>query len=91
MNIQISNNYIEPSELDYEVVERKGIGHPDSIADAIAERISVDYSKYCIENFGIVLHHNLDKVAVLGGLSEMTFGHGKLVHPTEYTQMEEQA
>lgn len=54
-------------ELRFEVVERKGIGHPDTLADAIAERASVYYSAYCLREFGAVLHHNLDKVAVLGG------------------------
>lgn len=81
MKIQIQNNYKSPEELDYEVVERKGIGHPDTIADAIAEKISVDFSKYCLDNFGAVLHHNLDKVAILGGLSEMRFGEGNLISP----------
>lgn len=56
-----------PHELAVEVVERKGIGHPDTLADGIAELASIRYSQYCLEQFGAVLHHNLDKVAVLGG------------------------
>ena len=36
---------------DFELVERKGVGHPDTICDAIAERASSSYSKYCIETF----------------------------------------
>ncbi|MET7344635.1 methionine adenosyltransferase [Streptomyces sp. NPDC005547] len=56
-----------PHDLDVEVVERKGIGHPDTLADGIAELASIRYSQYCLANFGAVLHHNLDKVAVLGG------------------------
>jgi S-adenosylmethionine synthetase len=56
-----------PHELAVEVVERKGIGHPDTLADGIAELASIRYSQYCLEKFGAVLHHNLDKVAVLGG------------------------
>ncbi|WP_327359606.1 methionine adenosyltransferase [Streptomyces sp. NBC_01304] len=56
-----------PHELAVEVVERKGVGHPDTLADAIAERASILYARYCLAEFGAVLHHNLDKVAVLGG------------------------
>ncbi|MEU3227440.1 methionine adenosyltransferase [Streptomyces sp. NPDC006976] len=56
-----------PHELDVEVVERKGLGHPDTLADGIAELASIRYSEYCLREFGAILHHNLDKVAVLGG------------------------
>lgn len=56
-----------PSELAVEVVERKGAGHPDTLADGIAERASIAYSRHCLDVAGAVLHHNLDKVAVLGG------------------------
>ncbi|MFE1958371.1 methionine adenosyltransferase [Streptomyces sp. NPDC059479] len=56
-----------PHDLGVEVVERKGLGHPDTLADAIAELASIRYSEYCLGEFGAVLHHNLDKVAVLGG------------------------
>ncbi|MFB7191068.1 methionine adenosyltransferase [Streptomyces sp. NPDC056230] len=56
-----------PHDLGVEVVERKGVGHPDTLADSIAELASIRYSEYCLREFGAVLHHNLDKVAVLGG------------------------
>jgi S-adenosylmethionine synthetase len=56
-----------PHDLDVEVVERKGVGHPDTLADSIAELASIRYSAYCQREFGAILHHNLDKVAVLGG------------------------
>jgi S-adenosylmethionine synthetase len=32
-------------------VERKGIGHPDTLADGLAERLSFVYSKYTKEKF----------------------------------------
>ncbi len=57
-----------------EVVERKGVGHPDTLADGIAEAISLTYSRYCQERFGVILHHNVDKSAIFGGLAEMGFG-----------------
>ena len=31
-------------DFPVEIVERKGIGHPDSLCDGIAERISRDYT-----------------------------------------------
>lgn len=68
-------------ELETEVVERKGIGHPDTIADALAENLSVAYSRYTLDNFGAILHHNFDKVSVLGGKTEVDFGNGKLTSP----------
>ncbi|MFF4410155.1 methionine adenosyltransferase [Streptomyces sp. NPDC001404] len=63
----ISRSLPRPHEADVEIVERKGIGHPDSLADGIAELASIRYAQYCQREFGAVLHHNLDKVAVLGG------------------------
>lgn len=68
-------------ELEAEVVERKGIGHPDTIADALAENLSVTYSRYTLDHFGAILHHNFDKVSVLGGTTEVDFGEGRLTSP----------
>lgn len=66
---------------DFEVVERKGVGHPDTLADALAEKLSSAYSQYTITHFGAVLHHNFDKVGLLGGASHVTFGTGYLTAP----------
>ena len=68
-------------ELETEIVERKGIGHPDTIADALAENLSVTYSRYTLDHFGALLHHNFDKVSVLGGTTEVDFGNGRLTSP----------
>lgn len=65
----------------YEVIERKGFGHPDTLADELGERLSVAYSKYCIENFGVVLHHNFDKVGMMGGMSNVGFKVGEILEP----------
>ena len=64
-----------------EVVERKGIGHPDTLADGIADAVSGEYAKYCIERFGHILHHNADKTALLGGSSIVRFGGGEITSP----------
>ncbi|HER5065896.1 TPA: methionine adenosyltransferase, partial [Streptococcus pyogenes] len=47
MDLKITNGFYDPSHLSYEVVERKGLGHPDTLADGIAEQIEIDYSLYC--------------------------------------------
>jgi S-adenosylmethionine synthetase len=64
-----------------EIVERKGLGHPDYIADSIAESFSRNLSKYYIENFGRILHHNVDKLEVVGGETKPEFGGGKIIRP----------
>ncbi len=64
-----------------EIVERKGVGHPDTLADGLAESISIAYSKYCLQNFGAILHHNFDKVAIAGGLVEADFSVSKILKP----------
>lgn len=68
-------------EYDFEVVERKGVGHPDTLADALAEKLSSAYSQYTLARFGAVLHHNFDKVGLLGGASHVTFGEGYMTAP----------
>ncbi|WP_368855540.1 methionine adenosyltransferase, partial [Escherichia coli] len=42
-----------------EVVERKGVGHPDTICDALAETLSRELSQAYLARFGEVLHHNV--------------------------------
>ncbi len=69
------------SETEYEVVERKGIGHPDTLCDTIAEKISRAYSQYCLEKYGIILRHMVDKIALAGGASRVKFGSGEMVTP----------
>ena len=63
------------------IVERKGLGHPDTLADHLAERLSRAYSRYTVEHFGAVLHHNFDKLALLGGASEVRYGAGRMTAP----------
>jgi S-adenosylmethionine synthetase len=71
--------YIE--DLPVEIVERKGIGHPDSLCDGIAERISREYTRWCEEHLGGALHHNFDKVQLVAGEVSVRFGGGELLKP----------
>ena len=72
-----------PDASAIEVVERKGLGHPDTLCDAIAERISVELCRHYVDRFGIVLHHNVDKVLLCGGAARPAFGAGELTAPIE--------
>lgn len=63
------------------LVERKGWGHPDTLADHLAERLSRTYARYTVEQFGAVLHHNFDKLALLGGSSQVRYGGGRMLDP----------
>ncbi|MBO9362224.1 MAG: methionine adenosyltransferase [Thermoflexus sp.] len=76
---EASGPYIE--DLPVEIVERKGIGHPDSLCDGIAERISREYTRWCEERLGGALHHNFDKVQLVAGEVSVRFGGGELLKP----------
>ena len=64
-----------------EIVERKGKGHPDTICDRAAEELSITLSRYYLERFGRVLHHNVDKCILAGGSSDVSFGGGRVTKP----------
>jgi S-adenosylmethionine synthetase len=64
-----------------EFVERKGTGHPDFMADSLSEEFSLSLCKYYMERFGQVLHHNVDKVLIVGGQTNVRFGGGEVVTP----------
>ncbi|WP_406655493.1 methionine adenosyltransferase [Methanolobus sp. ZRKC2] len=64
-----------------EIVERKGLGHPDSICDAIMDRISVRLSEEYLQEFGEILHHNVDKCLLVAGEVTGIFGGGMVVDP----------
>ena len=66
-----------------EMVERKGLGHPDTICDALAEQLSVALCHFYRERFGLLLHHNVDKVLLWGGIARPAFGGGEVLAPSE--------
>lgn len=69
------------AQAPVEIVERKGLGHPDTIADLVAEAFSNKYSKYCLEKFGIILNHWVDKATVAGAEATLDFGEAKINKP----------
>ena len=71
------------AERPVEIVERKGLGHPDTICDLLSEQFSVALSKHYLERFGLVLHHNVDKALLAAGRSEPAFGGGRIIEPID--------
>ena len=68
-------------EKPMEICERKGLGHPDTICDAIMNQASIELSKEYLRRFGTILHHNLDKGLIGAGGSQVAFGGGKITEP----------
>ena len=64
-----------------EIVERKGLGHPDYICDAVMDHISIRLSKEYLEKSGSILHHNVDKSLLVAGEAEPRFNGGIVKQP----------
>jgi S-adenosylmethionine synthetase len=79
--MKITIEWAEPSHRVVETVERKGKGHPDTIADAISEAFSRFYSRYCLAILGRIPNHWTDKCLVIGAESEFTYGTSRLLRP----------
>jgi S-adenosylmethionine synthetase len=72
---------IPMDEQPVEIVERKGIGHPDTICDSIMEEVSVELNKEYLRRVGGILHYNADKSLLVAGEAEVKFGGGKVKRP----------
>jgi S-adenosylmethionine synthetase len=64
-----------------EIVERKGLGHPDYMCDAVMDSISIELSKEYLKRAGEILHHNVDKALLVAGECEQNFGGGTIKEP----------
>lgn len=62
-----------------ELVERKGVGHPDTICDAVVEAAAQALARLYLDRVGTILHHNVDKALLAAGRCEKGFGGGRLV------------
>lgn len=84
MNLVVRKSLAWPTAREpSEIVERKGIGHPDTICDALAESVSAALSSFYLERFGAILHHNVDKVLLCAGVARPRFGGGTVDRPIE--------
>jgi S-adenosylmethionine synthetase len=70
----VADSYIE-------IVERKGLGHPDTICDLVMEKISQALSRAYTERVGRILHHNCDKGLLVAGQVERRYGGGRVLEP----------
>ncbi len=68
-------------EQKLEIVERKGLGHPDTICDLIFDKISVELDREYKRRFGQILHYNVDKSLLVAGEVETKFGGGEVKKP----------
>ncbi len=76
-----SLDMVPVEEQQVELVERKGVGHPDSICDAIMEDISVALCKEYMDTFGRIVHHNIDKGLLVAGRTSPRIGGGVVDEP----------
>src|SRR5262245_15460811 len=73
--------HIPVGQQQLELVERKGLGHPDSICDAIMEAISVALCRTYLDATCQVLHHNIDKGLLVAGQTTPALGGGTVEAP----------
>ena len=72
---------LSPDDPEVEIVERKGLGHPDTICDALAETFSRNLCRAYRDRFGEIAHHNVDKALLCGGRAAPAFGGGDVIAP----------
>ncbi|WP_256300001.1 methionine adenosyltransferase [Haloarchaeobius salinus] len=68
-------------DQEVEIVERKGLGHPDSICDGIAESVSQALARTYLDRVGKVLHYNTDETQLVAGSAAPAFGGGEIIEP----------
>jgi len=66
-----------------ELVERKGLGHPDTLCDALVEAISIALNRMYLDRIGIIAHYNIDKALLIAGQCRKRFGAGEITQPME--------
>ena len=66
-----------------ELVERKGLGHPDTICDSLAEAVAVALNRMYLAELGAIPHYNVDKALLVAGQCAKGFGWGKITRPME--------
>ena len=74
MNLSVTHRtaYAPPVEF----VERKGVGHPDTICDALADDLARKLATEYLAHTGRVQHFNVDKAVLAAGSVEVDYGGG---------------
>lgn len=66
---------------EVEMCEHKGIGHPDSLCDGVAQAVSLALNRAYLQAYGRIQHYNVDKALLIGGESQPHFGGGQVLTP----------
>jgi S-adenosylmethionine synthetase len=83
MRIVFHRAPIDPDRMPFDVAERKGIGHPDSLADLVADTFTQRYAQWFIECAGIVPNHWVDKINLVGASANVWFGGFEIIKPVD--------
>jgi S-adenosylmethionine synthetase len=67
-----------------ELVERKGLGHPDTICDSLVESVALALNRMYLEHLGAIAHYNVDKALLIAGQSLVRFGRGEVRRPARF-------
>ncbi len=68
-------------EQQIELVERKGLAHPDTMCDSIMEAVCIALCQEYKDRFGRILHHNIDKGMLVAGRTLPQPGGGRIIEP----------
>jgi S-adenosylmethionine synthetase len=81
VEIALENLPLDPARRELEIVERKGLGHPDSLCDRAAEAFSRNLARDYLARAGRILHHNVDKALLCAGQTRVEYGGGEWLAP----------
>jgi S-adenosylmethionine synthetase len=80
--MKISLTTRAPYNPSVELVERKGLGHPDTICDTLAEQLARQLALDYETHTGAVRHFNVDKAILAAGSVDIDFGGGRHTKPS---------
>jgi S-adenosylmethionine synthetase len=80
--VNLSITHRKPYQPRVEFVERKGVGHPDTICDHLAEQLARELAQAYIADTGTVQHFNVDKAVLAAGAVDIEFGGGVHLKPS---------
>ena len=81
MNVLLTSR--QPYDPPVEFVERKGLGHPDTLCDRLAEELACQLAEEYREHTGAVRHFNVDKAILAAGAVNIGFGGGEHLKPSK--------
>lgn len=77
LRLTACETYAPPVEL----VERKGLGHPDTLCDELAESLARRLATMLLAATGAVQHFKVDKGLLVAGAVKVGFGGGRRLQP----------